>query len=160
MKKPLLLLTLVLTAMVSFSSSFAQQAAHAKLEPIKNSGVRGMLTFSDDGIALVVHGVASGLDPTQTYATLLYDRRSRPKGGNACLPTDGSMSFTQMLVGVWVVDGDGNATLTSVMTGPAYVALNKVGTASIRRDTNPSAGVPTAPDPKRFVLQACGKVRS
>lgn len=137
----------------------AQQTGFAKLHRINQSGIKAALIFSDNGGALRVRGVATGLDPTQTYVTLLYDVGSVARGNSACLPTDNSLTFTQMVVNFWRVDDDGNGTLRVRKTGASYAPLPAVGTASIRRDTQAGQPLPSAADPNRFVLQACGKVR-
>lgn len=160
MKKSVFYLILVFTLTITLPVEvLAQHTGFAKLGQIRNSGVRAMVTFSDNGARLQIKGVASGLDPTQTYVSLLYDLGSRPGGRNACLPTDDSLSFPQMVVNFWKVNDDGNGTLRARKRGSSYAALAVVGTISIRLDTQAGQPLPPAADPNRFVLQACGKVR-
>lgn len=160
MKKSVFFLMLAFTLTIALPvEALAQHAGSANLHQINQSRIKAMLTFSDDGQTLQVDGVASGLDPTQAYVTLLYDLSSIPGGSRACLPTDNSLTFTQMVVGVWNVDGNGNGTLSAANTGAAYAPLATLGTISIRLDTQAGQPLPSAPDPGRFVLQACGKVR-
>lgn len=160
MKKSLfcLMLAFVLTIALPIEA-FAEHAGFARLRPISNSGVRAMLVFSDNGETLRIRGIAKGLDPTQTYVSLLYDLGSRPGGGDACLPTDESLSFPQMVVNFWKVRPNGIGFLRAGKKGSSYVPLAAAGTASIRLDTQAGQPLPPAPDPNRFVLWACGKVR-
>lgn len=159
MNKLLVLLTFGLAAIIGFPCvALAQQTGFTQVQPVNRSGIQAMIAFSDNGDTLEVIGVATGLDPAQTYVTLLYDVGSLPGGSTACLPTDDSLTFTQMVVGLWVVHESGNGTLTATKTGGSYVALDDFGTTSVRLDTQAGQPLPSAPDPNRFVLQACGKV--
>jgi hypothetical protein len=159
MNKLLVLLTLGLAAIIGFPDvALAQQTGFAQVQPVNGSDIQAMIAFSDDGDTLEVRGVATGLDPTQTYVTLLYDVGSLPGGPTACLPTDNSLSFTQMVVGLWVTQESGIGMLTATKTGGSYMALDDFGTTSIRLDTQPGQPLPPEADPSRFVLQACGKI--
>jgi hypothetical protein len=159
MSKLLVLLTLGLAVIIGFPGvALAQQTGFAQVQPVNGSDIEAIITFSDDGDTLKVIGVATRLDPTQTYVTLLYNVGSLAEGPTACLPTDDSLTFTQMVVGLWVVQESGIGTLTATKTGDSYVALGEFGTTSVRRDTQPDQPLPSAPDPNRFVLQACGEV--
>ena len=153
------------------SSQVTQQDGFAILRAQGGSGVNGLISFEDNGAANVITGYATGLDPTKVYVSLVYDVNSVPTGSNACLPTPGdtSLSFNQMIVGVWLPIGSSTRTLTVVKTGPdilpqgqgplAYFALRLAGTVSIRQDTQPGQPIPAAPAPGRFLLKSCGKVR-
>lgn len=148
-----------------------QQDGFAILRAQGDSGINGLISFEDNGAANVITGYATGMDPTKVYVSLVYDVNSVPTGQNACLPTpgDNSLSFNQMIVGVWLPIGSSTRTLTVVKTGPdilpqgqgplAYFALRLAGTVSIRQDTQPGQPIPAAPAPGRFLLKSCGKVR-
>lgn len=141
-----------------------QESARANLEQINRSGIRARLEFTDDGNTLTVQGTARGLDPSKAYVSLVYDPGSVARGPRACLPTDDSLSFPQMVLGPWVVAPDGTGLLNVVKTGSTgaitdYASLDDIGTVSVRQDTQPGQPLPPAPDPNRFVLQACGRVR-
>ncbi len=100
---------------------------------------------------LVVSGTATGLDPTQMYFTLVYDKDSLPGGPNACTPPPtNDVTEDQMKVDFWHVHSDGTGTLFRVKTGSAYVALSGIATVSIRHVVGPP--------PEGFVLQACGEI--
>jgi hypothetical protein len=129
----------------------------ADLNPIDESGIRARIAFLDSGSPqnqLVVAGVATGLDPTQTYVTLVYDREAAFEGPLACVPsrTPSPLTSDQMIVGFWTVAPDGTGSLFAVKTGVSYVPLREVGAASIR--------VVLGPPPAGFVLQACGQVQA
>lgn len=135
--------------------------ARAALRPINQSNIRARIAFVDTGNptgGLLFIGAATGLDPSATYVSLIYDTGSVARGPNACLPTDASLSFTQMVLGVWQVAPNGTGTLIGRTTGAAYADLDAVGTVSVRLDTAPGTPLPSAPDPVRFVLKACGGV--
>jgi len=58
-----------------------QATGSAGQTPINGSGIQSELLFLDTGSdmnGLVVSGRASGLDPTQTYFSLLYNNGSEP----------------------------------------------------------------------------------
>lgn len=132
--------------------------ARARLAPINGSGIKARLFFRDRGNVLKVRGEARGMDPAKVYVSLLYDPGSVPTGPNACLPTNNQLTFTQMVVGYWVPVGSSVRTLLAIKAGPSYASLNLIGTASVRWDTQPTQPLPSAPDPNRFQLQACGSV--
>lgn len=141
----------------------AELVKFAKLRQIERSGIKAVLTFIDTGSELIITGLATGLDPSQTYVSLLYDAGSKPRGGDACLPTDDSLTFGQMVVNFWEVrlkdDGTSTASLTATKSGDSYAPLDTIGTTSIRLDMQPGEPLPPAADPNRFVIQACGKVK-
>ncbi len=126
--------------------SFCDDIGHARQTPINASGIQGHIFIVDTGNStdgLIVLGTATGLDPTLTYVSLLYDNGSVPGGPNACEPTT---PFPQMFVATWTVNPDGTGSLLRRKTGTAYVALSQVRTISIRQ-----AGVPNN-------LRACGEI--
>lgn len=134
----------------------------AQMHPVNESGVRGTITFDDDGTTLGISGSARGLDPEGVYASLIYDNQSVPGGPEACEPaisdpSDPDFLIPTMLVGFWGVDGEGGGTLAEVNivddeTGErVYVPLGKFKTISIR-DLRINNGV----GPQAIV--ACGEV--
>ena len=145
----LLALSMALTATLSVSVSLAGDHALGKgnLHQIGGSGIRGEVLALDSGNAdtgLIVSGRAEGLDPEQTYVSLIYDVDSVPGGPDACVPTGTTLAGNQRFVGVWQVAGDGSGTLFATKTGDSYAALTDVGAVSIRLGDGS--------------LQACGRV--
>ena len=134
----------------------------ANLHPIDDSGIKARIAFEDDGATLTVTGKATGLNPGESYITLIYDNGSVPGGPRACQPTifdptDPDFLLATMFVAFWAIDPDGNGTLEATNTngGFDYVPLSKVGNASVR--------LVTGPPPKGSVipmteLMACGHV--
>jgi len=166
-KKAGLLLTLIVGVVILLTRTIAAMAASATnpqqgavtLAPVNGGTISASATIIDLGISLTVSGSATGLNPLQTYYSLFYDTGSVPTSPKACLPTNNSLSFAQMLVGPWATPaGGGRSVLSSVRTGPQYAPLSALGTMSVRLDTQPLSPPPTAPNPQRFVLQACGKI--
>ena len=147
----------VMAMALTWSPAAATELAigSARLNEIDDSGIRAHVAFLDTGSAaggLVVSAVATGLDPTQTYFSLVYDTGSLPSGPGACLPTGPALTADQMEVGFWKVARNGIGTLFVVKRGDDYVPLDEIGAMSIR--------IVLGPPPAGFVLQACGRVRS
>lgn len=137
----------------------------ANNKPISN--VQALVSVVDNGATLDITGLATGMDPTQQYVSLFYDTASQDTTLNACLPTAGGpqQTFSQMVIGVWLPLGTSTRTLKASKFGPpaspvplAYLAVNQIGTVSVRLDTRPTTPVPNAPDPSRFVIQSCGRL--
>ncbi len=134
----------------------------ANLHQINKSGIKARVQFRDDGTTLAVTGTATGLDPGESYLTLIYDTGSVPSGPKACQPTifdptDPDFLLATMFIGFWAVDADGQGTLEAVNTngGFDYVPLDKFKNTSVR--------LVTGPPPKGSVipmteLVACGHV--
>ncbi len=149
---------------ILFSASLAAQAptgqatASAQQHPINNSGIQAEILFLDTGSdvhGLVLAGRATGLDPTQTYFSLLYNTGSVPGGPSACTPSSSGPPITggQMFTAFWSVAPDGTGTLFRQKTGTNYVPLSDVATVSIRKV------VPVTPaNPFGDILQACGEI--
>lgn len=161
MKKVLVLAGVVLIMLVAVSlvaqAPTGQATASAQQHPINNSGIQAEILFLDTGSdvhGLVLSGRASGLDPTQTYFSLLYNTGSVPGGPNACTPSPSGppISFAQMFTAFWAVAPDGTGTLFRQKTGAAYVPLSEVATVSIRKVT------PGMNPPFFDILQACGEI--
>jgi hypothetical protein len=142
------------TALLTTTSAAAEPATGAaRLHPIDRSGVRARIVFLDTGSpdqGLVVSGQAAGLDPAQTYVSLIYDTGAVPGGPRACEPTGPTLSPAQMIVGTWQVAADGTGTLFAVKTAAGYAALESFDAVSVR--------IVVGPPPAGFVLQACGQV--
>ena len=137
---------LLLVAVTSVRAD--QGVGSARAHTIDGSGIQGRIVFLDSGDAaggLVVSGRATGLDPAQGYVTLVYDRGAVPGGPSACLPSGAVLTGTQMFVGFWSVDEDGNGTLFVTKTGESYAPMSDIGATSIRLAD--------------MTLQACGRVR-
>jgi len=133
-----------------------QATGSAQQHTINNSGIQGEILFLDTGSdvnGLVLSGTAAGLDPTQTYFSLLYNSGSVPGGPSACTPSPSGPPLTgaQMFTAFWTVAPDGTGTLFRQKTGTDYVPLSEVATVSIRKVT-------TTP-PFFNILQACGEIK-
>ncbi|MCI0455091.1 MAG: hypothetical protein L0Y68_08865 [Candidatus Dadabacteria bacterium] len=158
MKRLLILQTIFMVVM--FASTVVvlsddQATGSARLHQIDQSGIEATIIFLDSGPplnTLVISGEASGLDPEQTYISLIYDKDALPGGPNACVPSTfpSPLSGDQMSVGMWIVTGDGTGTLFAIKTGPFYAPLSEIGAMSVRV-------VDPVPPPD---LQACGRVHS
>ncbi len=121
----------------------------ADLDPLNESGIEGEIEFTDDGSTLTIDGEAEGMDPTappNTYISLIYDNGSVATGPDACEPV---LGLSDMFVGVWVVDEDGEGTLAA--TNPN--ALGQFRTMSIR-DTRINGGFGP------LAVAACGVVET
>jgi hypothetical protein len=162
----LLTVSLVVLLSLPAAAQITEPDAVAALDPINNSAITATFSFEDTGAALVVQGFAQGMDPTKVYVSLLYDTGSVATGPTACLPTDNSLSFSQIVLSYWLpIIGTSTRTLAAVKVGPpgtpvplAYAPLSAVATVSVRQDTRPLQPLPAAPDPGRFRLKACGFV--
>ena len=154
-----------LSAMVAaLGGEFEARTGSARLTQIDESGVEARIEFVDDGAVLTITGEATGLDPFETYVTLIYDNGSLPGGPNACAPTifnpaDPGFILSTMLTGFWEVDEEGNGTLFAINTnfGADYVPLDRFRNTSVRLVTGPPPG-PGAPPMTELV--ACGRVAS
>lgn len=168
MQKSLVLFTVSLAVMLSLKAAaqITEPDAVAALAPINNSGITATFSFEDNGAALIVNGVAQGMDPLKVYVSLIYDNGSVATGPGACLPTDTSLSFSQMVLSYWLpFIGTSTRTLVAAKIGPpstpvplAYAAVGTFKTVSVRQDTRPLEPLPAAADPVRFRLKACGEV--
>ena len=134
----------------------------ADLRPIDESGIKARIVFVDDGTTLTVTGIAAGLDPAETYLTLIYDNGSTGSGLRACQPTifdptDPDFLLATMFVGFWTVDSDGFGILEETNTngGLDFVPLSKFRNVSVRRVIGPPSKGSMIPVTK---LVACGSV--
>lgn len=163
MKRPLRWVVVSVLALFAFSLAAqappaGQATGSARQTPINGSGIQAEILFLDTGSdanGLVVSGKATGLDPTQTYFSLLYNVGSVPGGPAACTPAAPpapQITFAQMFTNFWTVAADGTGTLFAQKTGSAYVPLSGVATVSIRKVT------PGMNPPFFNILQACGEI--
>lgn len=147
----------------SFSHASGVAMGRAQLHPVNQSGVKGVITFVDDGNTLQIMGTARGLDPAGVYASLIYDSKSVPGGPLGCEPaifdpTDPGFLLPTMFVGFWSVDQAGVGILDETDIADdanppnrVRVPLGKFKSVSIR-DLNINGGFgPTA-------IVACGEV--
>ena len=93
----------------------------ANLHAINRSGIKARIDFVDDGATLMAIGTATGLDPAESYVTLIYDNGSVPGGPKACQPTifdpeDPGFLLMTMFVGFWQVDPEGRGILVAINT--------------------------------------------
>ena len=144
------------------STEISSSRGEANLHPVDDSGVKARIEFVDDGTTLAVNGTATGLDPNESYVTLIYDNGAVPGGPNACVPTifdpeDPDFLLGTMLIGFWNVDPSGNGTLSAINTnfGADYVRLDRFRATSVRLVLGPPPS-PGAPPPTD--LMACGRV--
>jgi hypothetical protein len=161
LKKALVLAGVVFVMLVAVSlvaqAPTGQATASAQQHPINNASIQAEILFLDTGSdvnGLVLSGRAVGLDPTQTYFSLLYNTGSVPGGASACTPSSGGPAITdaQMFTAFWTVAPDGTGTLFRQKTGAAYVPLSEVATVSIRNAT------PGMNPPFFNTLQACAEI--
>lgn len=171
---------------VPFLASAAQSGTGgdgtADLNPIGRSGIRALISVQKIGRTETVTGFATGLDPYKAYVSLFYDAGSPGSGPCACIPSNPPppslaatckttnappVNFSQMVIGYWLpLIGSSTRTLQILKAGApdasggaAFVELEKIGSVSIREDTQLGTPVPSAPDPGRFQLRACGKFK-
>src|ERR1044071_9743730 len=111
MRRFVLVLTLVsflVTGVLFSASAFDRPSTGAaRLHQVDRSRITARIKFLDTGdpsTGLIVSGTATGLDPEDTYISLVYDRGSVPGGPLACEPPpDNDQTDAQMFVGTWVV---------------------------------------------------------
>jgi len=162
-----LVLTLALIALpaVAFAGHKVDATGKANLHPVSQSGIKGKITFVDNGSTLTIEGSATGMDPDEFYFSLIYDNGSVPGGPFACEPSgelapgfqivpgnrqnSNVLTDGQMEVGFWDVLPNGNGTLVVIQT--EYASLDEFDTISIRAETQPS-------DFDGFGVVACGEV--
>lgn len=130
----------------------------ATLAPIGDSAVRARIAFIDNGVDLIAIGTATGLDPSKTFISNIYDIGSVATGSNACEPTifdpnERGFILPTMFLGTWEVNAEGVGKLTAINTnnGKDFVPLRRFKTVSIRQFVAPG-------NPPETVLEACGNV--
>ncbi len=137
-----------------------ERQAQAELQPFNTppalptpSEVQGEIEFVDTGTTLQFRGQASGLDPTRTYVSLIYDNGSVPTGPDACEPSRTGrpqLTLAQMFLGRWTVNEEGEGTLSGENSGAAFTPVGTFRTVSIR--------VVVGPGPRDRRRVACGLV--
>lgn len=154
MRKITVVLVLCIVALAAGSGVLAGKnkstQAIAELKPTDGGRIVAKIQFLDSGdpsSGLFVAGNASGLDPNETYVSLIYSAGSVSTGAFACQPTNGILDNNQMFVGFWKVDVTGEGKLSTLKAGDSFALLEDVGTVSIRRV-----------DGTDRVLEACGDV--
>lgn len=140
--KRFIVTSIVLSVILIISSAYAKHTLFAtgrtELFSQNGSGVKGIIDFTDNGRELLVAGTAAGLNPSQSYVSLIYDNGSVPGGPDACDLTifdseDPDFILPTMFIGYWVVNSDGSGALSETNTngGVDYVPLDKFRTISI-----------------------------
>jgi hypothetical protein len=152
------------------------------LNQINGSGIRALINVKMIGSTNQVTGFAGGMDPYKAYVSLFYDAKSPGNGPCACIPSNPpppslqntcrttnapKVNFSQMVIGYWVpLIGSTTRNLLVIKAGDpnapvplAAVPLANIGSVSVREDTQLGQPLPAAPDPARFQLRACGKLR-
>ncbi len=126
---------------------------------VTGKGVQGTLTFTGRD----VEGTASGLDPDRRYVSLLYGSMSTDRPGEALTCADIRTAAdveSWSISGEWVVDPDGNGTLSGTASrdladGVETVSIRQAGGASAVSD---SVGPLTGFTPVTSPVAACGSV--
>jgi hypothetical protein len=158
------------------------QDGFSDLNPINRSGIQALISVEKIGQTETITGFATGMDPYKAYVSLFYDAGSPGSGPCACIPSNPPppslastckttnappVNFSQMVIGYWLpLIGSSKRTLSVLKAGApdapaplAFVPLENIGSVSIREDTQLGKPLPSAPDPVRFQLRACGKFR-
>ena len=159
MKKRFVLIVILAIAGTTMAGGFGFVAL-GRAEATPPTHIEAKFAFVDSGTTLRVFGRARGMDPTSTYASLVYDVGSVTEGPGACAPsifnpTDPDFILDKMFLGLWEVDEKGRGKLSVLNTngGFDFVPLSKIGNVSVRRLLD---GTPDGPT----VLEACGSVRT
>ncbi len=120
----LMAVTLALVAAVATSLPALATATiaegQARLVPVPRefvpaplTTVRGAVEIRDTGSALIVRGEATNMDPAKTYVSLAYTTPAT--GPNACVAGP-PLTLTQMFLGTWQVNGEGEGKLRATKT--------------------------------------------
>ncbi|MDX2033911.1 MAG: hypothetical protein SF339_24775 [Blastocatellia bacterium] len=154
----------------------------ADLNPINRSGIRALVQVQKIGQTETISGFATGLDPYKAYISLFYDAGAPGSGPCACIPSNPPpaalqatcktsnappINFSQMVIGYWLpLIGSSTRTLHVLKAGAAdapvptaFAPIENIGAISIREDLQLGQPLPSAPDPNRFQLRACGRFR-
>ncbi|MCI0339126.1 MAG: hypothetical protein L0226_16260 [Acidobacteria bacterium] len=156
---------------------------NAALAPINTSGIRALVSVKIIAGTNTVTGFATGMDPYKAYVSLFYDAGSPGSGPCACIPSNPpppslqatcrttnkpKVTFSQMVIGYWLpLIGTTTRSMLVLKASPdpnapvplAAVPLANIGAVSVREDTKLGTPLPAAPDPARFQLRACGRLR-
>ena len=159
MRKLFVSLTVLIGTVMIVTSSIGAQAGpstgKAQLHPINHSGIKAKISFLDTGndvTGLIISGTVKGLDPNESYVSIIYDNPNVPgDGGPSCSLADNLLDFEEEFAGRWTVESDGTGTLFLTSTTSAYVPLSRIDAVSILRDEGDRP-------PESFELVACGKV--
>lgn len=160
----------------------ANQQGFCDLNPINRSGIQALIHVEKIGATETITGFGTGFDPYKAYVSLFYDAGSPGSGPCACIPSNPPpaalqstcpttsappVNFSQMVIGYWLpLIGSSKRELKVLKAGGAdapvplaFVPLENIGSVSVREDTQLGKPLPSAPDPARFQLRACGKFR-
>ncbi len=160
MKRQLVLIVLLAIVVVTVTAGGlgSKESARAAADPPTH--ITAGFKFVDNGTTLRVVGRARGMDPDETYVSLIYDVGSVAEGPTACAPSifspaDPNFILETMFLGLWEVDAKGRGKLSTLNTngGFNFVPLSKIGNVSVRRLLD---GTPDG----QTVLEACGAVRT
>jgi len=171
-----LCLLVLMLIFLSIGPAFAQSAptrnyaspiAQVNTVPIQPNAVTTTMYFQALGnpaqAGTRVTGTGFGFDwrLNGRYYSLVYDLQSvSPQDPGAvapfCKKNNDTIPFLIMIIGTWVVDPFGFATLVQLPTNLTQLKLNLARTASVRFDTQFGSPIPPAPDPTRFLLRSCG----
>ena len=146
--KKLIMLTMAILLLLAIPAVVFAAGTKAKAKAKPPTQFSAKFKFHDDGSTLTITGKAKGMDTTiGGYKSLIYGTGSLVKGVDACKGV-GGLSSSEMAVGNWTVLPNGKGTFGPVAkTGLGnYVALNRIGTISVRRISN-------------FRLESCGEVK-
>ena len=147
--------------------NYASPIAQVNTVPIQPNGVTTSMMFqalgSPSSAGTRVSGTGFGFDwrLSGRYYSLVYDLASvSPQDPGAvapfCKKNNDTIAFTTMIIGTWIVDILGFATLVQLPTNLSQLQLNLARTASVRFDTQFGSPIPPAPDPTRFLMRSCG----
>jgi hypothetical protein len=158
MRKLFVSLTVLIGTIMLLTSSIGAKAdpseGKARLHPINHSGIKAKISFLDTGnnvTGLIISGTATGLDPNESYVSLLYDNPSVRGEEQSCNLADNLLDFEEEFAGRWSVEPDGTGTLFRTNFTSAYVPLSRLDAISILREEGDRP-------PESFELVACGKI--
>jgi len=172
MKRIIVLSTIVAAmtlGLVPGASADAGDQATVKIVPVvANASERATLNLTDNGLAVLVTGTATNMDPFSQYISLMYGKQSvaRPMNGLPPCADDGTLgapaeATARMFLGEWLPLASTNRT---ILYTNALLGLEEVRTASIRRAggsvTDPNAILgPGDLRPKVFQIRSCGLIK-
>ncbi len=155
-------------AQSALTRNYASPIAQVNTVPIQPNAVTTTMFFQavngdPSKAGTRISGTGFGFDwrLSGRYYSLVYDLQSvSPQDPGAvapfCKKNNDTIPFTFMIIGTWIVDPFGFATLVQLPTSLSQLQLNLARTASVRFDTQFGAPIPPAPDPTRFLLRSCG----
>ena len=133
MKKGLIVTVIALVALLLAQPVLAGSTVRAEADldhQFNGSSIEAEAQFVDTGTSLTITAQAEGLNPSRTYFSLLYNAGSPVVGPGACEPTNNSINFVQMVVGVWTVRSDGTGTLKTTKSARGNTNLQDPANAA------------------------------